>query len=192
MSRSVSRRRPVVLGVLALLVLGAAGLAYLASWFDGGAPRASDAASASASPGALDADAPAPDEVLGGPSAAPASGSPSTSTSTTTSPAPAPGALRPVAVNSTYAGWDPGAAEVVAGGFVSEVVETGGTCTLTLTRDGVTTSGTSDASPDAVTTSCGEVRAGGPELVPGSWDAVLSYESAESAGASAVFSVVVP
>ncbi|MGY1887681.1 hypothetical protein ACI799_20485 [Blastococcus sp. SYSU DS0753] len=191
MSRSTSRRRATVLGALALLVVGGAALLFLAVRPDGSAAPGGGAAGASGATEERGPDAPVQDEVL----------EPLTPTPTAPAdngaevdpvPSEEPSGLRSVVVSHTYAGWDPGTQDIVVGGFVSDVVETGGTCTLTLTQDGVTTSGTADATPDASTTSCGEVRAGGGRLVSGSWEAVLSYTSPRSTGESAVFSVVVP
>ncbi|WP_347057884.1 hypothetical protein ABC795_14455 [Blastococcus sp. HT6-30] len=190
MSRSATRR-PVVLGVLALLVLGGVGLLFLLSRPDGGTSPSGDGAGVSQPTADRDADAPVVDEVLDEPSAVPTEPADEDPEAVPIT-APAPDALRPVVVMSTYSGWDPGAGEAVAGGFVGDAVESGGTCTLTLSRGGVVASGSAEAVPDAATTSCGEVRAGGPALVPGTYEAVLSYTSARSTGESAVFSVVVP
>ena len=203
MSRSTKRRWPIVLGGLALVVVsGGAGL-LLTGALDGETVPAAGATSASSSPGGA-----VPDAAAGQPTATSASSvGEVAATSSSPSPSPVPslpvaatsasasstaGALHSVVVSSTFSGWDASAGEIVAGGFVGDVVETGGTCTLTVTRAGVTASGSSEALPDASTTSCGEMRAGGRDLVPGTWDAVVSYTSARSTGASAVFSVVIP
>lgn len=84
----------------------------------------------------------------------------------------------------SYVVWDEAAGAVVAGGYVSPVVEDGGTCTLELTRDGESASATADAAADASTTSCGELRVTGDELEPGEWSAVLGYESDTASGTS--------
>ncbi|WP_346619992.1 hypothetical protein [Blastococcus montanus] len=191
MSRSATRRRKALFGVLALLVLAGAGLVLLASRFLGDVTPASGATSASGPSGDQDAEAPVRDDVLDGPPPAPVDPPPGDS-QVLPGPSPAPAALRPVTVDPTYSGWDPGPGDVVAGGSISEVIESGGTCTLTLTRDGVVVSGSAEATPDATTTSCGDVRAGGSDLTSGTWDAVLAYESPLSVGESRVFSVVVP
>jgi hypothetical protein len=195
MSRSATRRRPIVLGGLTLLVVGGAGAFFLVgpSGAEGTTPAAGTTSQSGVPIG--NTGAPAPDEELDEPTAAPtepADGAVETSPSASARPSSTAAALRSVVVNHTYSGWDPGAASVVAGGFIADVVENGGTCTLTLTRDGVVVSGTAEATADASTTSCGEVRVGDPDLDSGAWDAVLSYSSARSTGESDVFTVVVP
>lgn len=71
-------------------------------------------------------------------------------------------------------------------GFVSGVVEDGGTCTLTLTSEStgqkVTTSRTAVA--NATNTSCGSSAIPVTKLNRGKWQAVLSYNSATSTGNS--------
>jgi hypothetical protein len=197
MSPSATRRRPIVLGGLALIVLGGAGAFLLVGPPRGeGTSPAAGSTSQSGSP-IGNTSAPAPNEETDQPSTVstePAGGVVGTSPgpSASASPSATPAALRSVGVNATYSGWDPGAGDVVAGGFVADVIENGGTCTLTLTRDGVVVSGSAEATADATTTSCGEMRAGDPALVSGTWDAVVSYASDRSTGQSAVFSVVIP
>jgi hypothetical protein len=195
MSRSAKRRRPIVLGGLTLLVVGGAGAFFLVGP-PGGEGTTSAAGTTSQSGVPIgNTGAPAPDEELEESTAAstePADGVVETGPSASARPSSTAAALRSVVVNPTYSGWDPQAAAVVAGGFIADVVENGGTCTLTLTRDGVVASGSAEATADASTTSCGEVRAGGAEVGSGTWEAVLSYSSARSTGESDVFTVVVP
>ena len=84
----------------------------------------------------------------------------------------------------TYVMFDEPSGSVQASGFASGVVENGGTCTLTLTREGTEVTATTTASADAQDTSCGllESPAG---LAAGTWEAVLTYSSAEAHGESA-------
>lgn len=99
------------------------------------------------------------------------------------------GATTDVAIS--HAGWTAG--EVVeVFGFVSGVVEDGGTCRVTLTLGGQTVRAEGEGMADATTTVCGRVDVGGPDLDPGLWQAVLSYESPTSSGVSAPVSVRVP
>ncbi len=105
---------------------------------------------------------------------------------------PRPGAT---SVVLTFADWDAAAAEVQAWGYVSPVVEEGGTCTLELTADGgddadvvVTSAGVADAT----TTVCGGLTVPDEDLAPGSWTAVLRYESAAVSGESEPVTVEVP
>ena len=79
-----------------------------------------------------------------------------------------------------------------AGGYLSPVVETGGTCTLALTKDGRTVTATSPAQADASTTSCGNLAVPRAKLRPGSWTAVLRYASKTTTGSSDPSPVVVP
>jgi hypothetical protein len=84
---------------------------------------------------------------------------------------------------TTYNATDNGSLSV--NGYVSGVVENGGTCILTLTDSAsksVTT--TRQAIADATTTTCGESAVALSKLHSGTWKAVLSYSSATSVGAS--------
>ncbi|SFO94168.1 hypothetical protein SAMN05660464_1638 [Geodermatophilus dictyosporus] len=198
MSRAATRRRSVVVAVLAVLAVGGAGVAVAAS-------RSGDAATG-------DASVAAPSTPAGASSTAPSAGATGgaddgATTGSPAEPTTAGGASTPtpsggtttagrqadVVVVSTYSGWDPTASAVVTGGYVADLVEDGGTCSLTLSRDGVVlTGGESAATPDVASTSCGEVRLTGAELTAGSWEAVLRYSSPDAVGESAPFPVVVP
>jgi hypothetical protein len=72
------------------------------------------------------------------------------------------------------------------------VVEDGGTCHVTLTFGGETVRADRAAMADATTTVCGGIEVGGPDLDPGLWEAVLTYESPTSSGVSAPVTVRVP
>lgn len=97
-----------------------------------------------------------------------------------------------VSVATTYHGWDAAARAVVIGGFVGGVVESGGTCTLSLTRGDVSLQTQSPAEPDATTTTCGELVLADGALTAGTWQAVLSYASEGNAGASVPVTIEVP
>ena len=97
-----------------------------------------------------------------------------------------------VDVTVTYADWEDSTDAVEVSGFVSGVVEPGGTCRLTLTRGQRTAVVETPGEPDASTTVCGTLSVPGSELSEGTWEAVLSYESATSSGASAPADVTVP
>ena len=94
-----------------------------------------------------------------------------------------------VSVVLTYSGWDAAASRVVVGAYVEDAVETGGTCTLTLTRGDATRTATQAATPDAGSTSCGELAV---EASPGTWSARVGYDSPASRGSSGEVEVVVP
>jgi hypothetical protein len=107
----------------------------------------------------------------------------------TDEPAVAPSAEVPVTI--TYFGWDPAREEVQLAGFVGGLVEDGGVCTLTLTKDGATVSRDRTALADASTTSCGEVSVPGAQLEAGTWQAVLTYSSTGHTGTSETVAVEV-
>jgi hypothetical protein len=82
--------------------------------------------------------------------------------------------------------------DVQAAGYVSPVVESGGTCTLELRRDGRTATASGPAEPDASTTVCGDLAVPVAELEPGEWQAVLVYRSPSTSGESDPLAVRVP
>jgi hypothetical protein len=112
-------------------------------------------------------------------------------TGPTTQPADAP-QLTTAVVGLAYADWNDAELRVEAAGFVAGVVESGGTCTLQLVRDGATVTGTSTAEADATTTNCGLLAIPGDQLQAGEWQATLSYESQTAHGASRPLPIVVP
>ncbi|MGY1606875.1 MULTISPECIES: hypothetical protein [unclassified Geodermatophilus] len=108
----------------------------------------------------------------------------------TDAPPPSDGdALQAVLTSVT---WEAANAAVQATGYVSGVVEVGGTCTLTLTSGPTVLSTTTQALADASTTSCGQISLADPRLSTGTWQAVLSYVSDTGEGASQAAEVVVP
>lgn len=123
-----------------------------------------------------------------------ASPSPSLSPDTPTEPSanPAePGRLDAVALMS-LAGTDASTGNVVLGGFVVGVVESGGSCIYALTRAGVeavqrTTEGTSNVD----NTSCGSVDIPATGLASGTYDATLTYENSQGRTTSEPLSVEV-
>lgn len=203
---SATRRRRLLLAVVLFLVCAAAvavgGLLVrpVAGTGDGSA-GALPGAPSSAPPGAPSAGSPGTPVADPSPSTeAPSSEAPSTEapsteapaagpSSATTTPAPQP---EPVALALTYSGWDPAARAIVAGGLVPDRVESGGVCTLTLSRDEVVLLGETEAVPDATATSCGELRIADERLSSGWWQAVLRYTSPTSTGESQVREVMVP
>jgi hypothetical protein len=97
-----------------------------------------------------------------------------------------------VAPRLTYFGWNADIGAVEAGGLVPSIVESGGRCTLTLTQGGSTAGATSEAVDNVTSTSCSEMVVPGDRLSPGTWQAVLSYESDTAAGASEPVDIEVP
>jgi hypothetical protein len=98
----------------------------------------------------------------------------------------------PADVVLTYAGWDAASGTVQAGGYVGGRVESGGTCTLTLTRGAETQTASGPASADASTTICESVILPGGQVSAGRWQAVLSYSSPAAEGRSTALDVDVP
>jgi hypothetical protein len=92
----------------------------------------------------------------------------------------------------SYAAWDDAAGGVSVDGFVPSVVESTGTCTLVLTKDGTTVTTSVPGTPSVSTTSCGGAVVPGSELSPGTWTAVLSYESPTSSASAEPVEVTVP
>lgn len=84
----------------------------------------------------------------------------------------------------TRANYFPDTQKVDASGFVAGILEEGGSCTLTLQKDGVSVTATSQATPNAQSVSCGIISIGRDKLSPGSWKAQLSYNSAAHEGTS--------
>ena len=76
-------------------------------------------------------------------------------------------------------------AAIEASGFVSSILEDGGTCTLTVTKNDVKISKSVSAQRDAQTTKCDLFMFPAKELiVKGEWSATITYESASSSGTS--------
>lgn len=159
--------------------------------------------------------APAPSTVAPGrsatPTAAPAEPDSDpvaepTPSASATAPAPAPAAdtapeaptdgRTPARVMTTWHLWDPQAGdsgEVQVAGYVSDVVQDGGTCYLTLTSGADVVEGSTPAVADAATTSCGAVAIP-RSAIPhgGDWTATLRYESPTHSGAAAAVTIGVP
>ena len=94
-----------------------------------------------------------------------------------TDPAPATAGGNGVAVVVTFAGLQAGQVEVA--GYVAGVVEPGGTCTVELSGPGGAEATTStEALPDATTTSCGWLSVPSDGMAAGAWTATLRYDSA--------------
>lgn len=110
----------------------------------------------------------------------------------TDAPVPAPtGSTAPVVL--TYADWDATSASIEIGAFVQGVVETGGQCSATASRNGVAAvTDVVQGEPDADSTSCPGLSLAGAELEPGVWSVVVTYASADVRGESQTSTVVVP
>ena len=176
MTRSTTARRTLAaVGLAAVCVLPACSLV-----------ADTDEASSSATASSPATDSPSTPEETAEPTEAPVvdeEGEP-----VATDP-PRPGAID-VVLSNAY--WDPAEAAVFAAGYVSPVVEDGGTCTLRVSRDGNVVRATSEGIADASTTACGGLVLPGDELSPGTWSVVLSYESGSASGESEPLEVEVP
>jgi len=82
--------------------------------------------------------------------------------------------------------------KIEASGMLPEVVEEGGSCTLTLTRGSVTRTVEGDTATGRESTFCSLLTVPTSELAPGDWTAVLTYSSAAHSGASPASTVSVP
>jgi hypothetical protein len=96
-----------------------------------------------------------------------------------------------VPVVLTYSAWSAADRQVLAGGYVSGVIEDGGVCTLTLTQGSARVTVEGPAMPDASTTVCGGLVVPGDQLTAGTWQATLTYASATHTGTSATAPVEV-
>jgi hypothetical protein len=181
---TVAKRRVVVLGIAAVAVAAAAG--GVTAWRlgltggDDGSSGSGGSSSVAAATGVYGADTavdslpPDPVHVA------------------TDKPRPTPEKDAPRTVVVVYSGWDDASSAIEVDGYVAEVVEAGGTCTLTLTRGGASAQVSAPAEPDASTTSCGALRVPADQLSAGTWKAVLAYESATSSGTADAVEVTVP
>lgn len=188
----LSRRQLVAALVAVALLVAGAGV----WWATARAPQ--PAATPSPTPSATPTATPAP-SASPSPTAAPAAPDPVAPpvADPADPPAPEPTAAPPgtsladVEVVTTYAGWNDLTGSVEVGAYAG-TVEADGACTLTLTGPGGTRTARSAATPDASSTSCGALGVAGGDLTPGTWEAVVAYESPRSRGSSAAVTVEVP
>jgi hypothetical protein len=111
--------------------------------------------------------------------------------STVTAPPPAGSTPSTVDVVQTWVAFD-AASGVSAAGYVAQTVEQGGSCTLTLTRDGSEVTASAPGTPNVSSVACGGLTVPADRLTPGTWTSVLSYSSATSTGTSGAMEVEVP
>lgn len=174
---------------LGLMVLGPL-LTACGADDDGATPATSATSSPSGTPATgingetIDPDAGNPTEV-----ATDSPATPTGSTATASASAPPSATVRP---RLTYFGWNADIGAVDAGGIVPEIVEAGGRCTLTLTMGGTTADASSEAIDNVTSTACSEMVVPGDRLSPGTWRAVLTYESATARGVSEPVDIEVP
>ena len=107
-------------------------------------------------------------------------------------PAPTEEPDEEVTPQLTYYGWDDAIGGVEAGGIVMGIVESGGTCTLTLTRGSTAVDVSAEAVDNVTSTSCPALTVPGDRLESGTWQATLSYESESFRGVGDAVEVEVP
>ena len=107
-------------------------------------------------------------------------------------PAPTEEAGDEVAPQITYSGWDDAIGGVEAGGIVMGIVESGGTCTLTLAKGSTTVDVSVEGVDNVTSTSCPAMTVPGDRLGTGTWQATLSYESDGFRGVGDPVEVEVP
>ncbi|WP_315096638.1 hypothetical protein [uncultured Cellulomonas sp.] len=186
---SGSRRTAVVVVVLVAALVAVAAVFAVVALQRPADPDVRPTGTGSASPtptGSRTAAVPEPSPTTGTTQQPPATPEP-TAGSTTEPSKP----LAPAAVTLTFSGWDAAAGAAVVGGFV-EVLEPAGSCRLTLSRGSSEITTVVAASPDATTMACGELSVPRTALTTGSWQAVLSYSSATSAGSAPAVTIEVP
>ena len=132
----------------------------------------------------------------GSPSAAPPSAEPTPATTSAKpepkpKPKPAPKPVK-IEVSIAYHGWSWVDDIAQVGGVVEGVQKADGTCTLTMTREGRSVTGTAPATADEKGgVVCEAVSVAGAELSAGMWQAVLSYTGAGSTGSSSAVEIEV-
>jgi hypothetical protein len=91
----------------------------------------------------------------------------------------------------TWSGWDDGLGGIAVDGYV-DVVESDGTCRLTVTNGVVTVTTTGEATADALSTSCAGLVVSSESLTPGRYEVRLEYTSPTTTVASDPLAVDVP
>jgi hypothetical protein len=192
-SRPSGRRRTLLFLLLAVALVAAAGF-WLTTRADDDrdTTAASDtpAAAATTSPPVTDSEELAslgPDRTDG----VPVPTEPTAEVATDT-PAPTEEAGDEVTPQLTYYGWNPDLEAVEAAGIVLGLVESGGTCTLTLSQGQAAVAVSAKAVDNVTSTSCPAMTVPGARLTPGTWQAVLSYESGTSQGVAEAAEVEIP
>lgn len=132
---------------------------------------------------------PVPSEPVASDTPAPTAAPVATSTPSAGTPTSATDSRKAVVPFITTADWDPAAAALDVSAIVPGVVESGGTCTVTLTSGSTVRTATSDGVAASSYTGCEAVAV--KDLAAGSWQVRVRYSSSKSAGASALRTVQV-
>ncbi len=162
------------------------------------APDATASATPSESPSASASSTASPEPTSEAPSAAPTAGADNDpGDGVATDPAvsepaePSEGAITPVDVVLSRYGVV--GDDFIAGGYVDGIVESGGTCLLTLSAGSATATASGAATPSANSTACGDgLSIPVADLDAGEWTVTVSYESDSFEGVSAAEKVTIP
>ena len=175
----MSRGRRWIVALAVLAACAAAGTGYVITRGWSGTSAAADPTSSSSATPAVPTPAEqtpvAPDEPN------PSSGQ----TVATDEPVAVETQTAAVPVVLTYSAWSAADRQVIAGGYVTGVIEDDGVCTLTLTQGSASVTVEGPAMPDASTTVCGGLVVPGSQLTAGTWQATLTYASSTHHGTSA-------
>lgn len=87
-------------------------------------------------------------------------------------------------VTPVLSSWNYTNPNLEASGFVPAVIESGGTCTLTAIKDGVTQSASISGTQNAQNVSCGLMKINRDKLSTGIWKVTISYSSTSYEGVS--------
>jgi hypothetical protein len=115
------------------------------------------------------------------PSATPI-GSPTPTATPTTIPGSTKHAVTPFV---TLADWDASAHELDVSALVPNLVESGGTCTATVSKGGVTRTASAPAAAVSTYVGCNPMTIPGSALSAGTWSVRVTYSSRTAAGTSA-------
>lgn len=183
--RARARGLAVLLATV-LVVAGTAAVVAALSGRDHPDAVASPSSSASATPATAATTSPS---ASPSPTATAAPTPSATASAQPTGPAPVP-TIPGAAAVVTLASYDSSRAVVVVGGFVSGILEDGGTCTFTVTaqQSGATTTVSSVGAINVDSTTCGSQEATPPSS-SGSWAVTLTYSDGQGAVTSGAVAV---
>lgn len=102
----------------------------------------------------------------------------------TANPSPNTPAKQPVTPVIVNIGQEDDTKNVTARGLIPGIFESGGICTLILTKAGQSVSGSNPAVVDAQSITCGQLEVDRAKLSSGTWSAVISYTSGTYEGKS--------
>lgn len=98
------------------------------------------------------------------------------------SESPTDSELKPV--TPVIASWGQGSGTVEVSARVPEIIESSGTCTLTLKKDSKVVTQEKKATPNVSEMSCGFISVPRSKLSSGAWSAEVSYKSSKAEGNS--------